>query len=135
MAMTKNIQLPTDRSFGFTFVVVFALLAGWQAWAGRPVAAAVLAGLGAATLLAALARPSVLHPLNRAWMKFGALLHAIVNPIVLGGMFFVLIAPIGIGMRLFGRDALRRRLDGDAKSYWVRRDPPGPPPDSLPHQF
>jgi len=135
MAMTKNIPLPSDRSFGFTFVVVFALIAAWQAWAGRPTVAAFLAGLGVATLLVSLLRPAILHPLNRAWMKFGALLHAVVNPIVLGGMFFFLIAPIGIGMRLFGRDALKRRLDGDAKSYWIRRDPPGPAPDSLPHQF
>lgn len=126
---------PSDRSFGFTFVVVFLLLAAWQAWAGRSVFAGVFAGFGALTLVVTLIRASLLAPLNRLWMKFGALLHAIVNPIVLGGMYYCLIAPIGIGMRLFGRDPLNRRLDRDARTYWIDRTPPGPPPDSLPNQF
>jgi hypothetical protein len=126
---------PSDRSFGYTFAVVFLLIGAWQAWAGRFVAASVLALLCAVTLAITLVRPSLLSSLNRAWMKFGALLHAVVNPIVLGGMYFLLITPVGIVMRLFGRDALKRRLDGEAASYWVERSPPGPPPDSLPHQF
>lgn len=133
--MAKNTPLPSDRSFGFTFVVVFAFLAIWQVWAGRIALAAVLGAAGLATLLAALLRPALLRPLNRAWMRFGALLHTIVNPIVLGGMYFLLIAPIGIAMRLWGRDVLKRRLDPSADSYWIPRTPPGPPPDSLPHQF
>lgn len=135
IAMPKTVALPSDRSFGFTFVVVFAAIAIWQGWAGRIAVAAIFTGLSAVILVVALARPALLNPLNRAWMKFGAVLHAIVNPVVLGAMFFLLITPIGIAMRLFGRDALRRRLDRTAQSYWIKRDPPGPPPDSLPHQF
>lgn len=133
--MPRKVAPPSDRSFGFTFVVVFALIAVWQAWAGRIGAATIFAGLGTLTVLAALLRPSVLNPLNRAWMKFGAALHVVVNPIVLGAIYFLMIAPIGIAMRLAGRDALRRRLDAGARSYWIDREPPGPPPDSLPHQF
>jgi large-conductance mechanosensitive channel len=133
--MSTPVPLPSERSFGLTFVGFFTLVAAWQAWAGRPVAAGILAGAAALTLLATLVRPLLLRPLNRAWMKFGALMHAVVNPIVLGAMFFVVIAPTGIVMRLFGRDALRRKLDREAASYWIRRDPPGPAPDSLPNQF
>jgi hypothetical protein len=133
--MSTPVPLPSERSFGLTFVGFFTLVAAWQAWAGRPVAAGILAGAAALTLLATLLRPLLLRPLNRAWMKFGALMHAVVNPIVLGAMFFVVIAPTGIVMRLFGRDALRRKLDREAASYWIRRDPPGPAPDSLPNQF
>jgi large-conductance mechanosensitive channel len=133
--MSTLVPLPSERSFGLTFVGFFALVAAWQAWAGRPAVAEILGGAAALTLLVTLARPLLLRPLNRTWMKFGALMHAVVNPIVLGAMFFVVIAPIGIVMRLFGRDALRRRLDPQAPSYWVTRDPPGPAPDSLPNQF
>jgi large-conductance mechanosensitive channel len=133
--MSRHVPLPSERSFGLTFVGFFAVVAAWQAWAGRPVVAAILGGAAASTLLLTLVRPLLLRPLNRAWMKLGALMHAVVNPVVLGAMFFVVIAPIGIVMRLFGRDALRRRLDPHAPSYWVRRDPPGPAPDSLPNQF
>lgn len=126
---------PSDRSFGFTFVAVFALLAAWQAWTGQAGMALFFTGLSAAILLVALWRPALLNRLNRAWMKLGALLHRVVSPIVLGAMYFLVITPFGIVMRLAGRDALQRRLDPTARSYWIKRDPPGPAPDSLPHQF
>jgi hypothetical protein len=128
-------RLPSDRSFGILFVVVFALLAAWQAWAGRPMWAAGFVVLSASMLGCALLRPAMLHPLNRAWMKFGALLHRIVNPVVLGAIFYVVIVPVGLVMHLIRRDALRLRLDPEARSYWIERTPPGPPPDSLPHQY
>ena len=59
----------------------------------------------------------------------------IVSPIVLGVMFFGVFTPIGIVMRLAGRDAMRRRLDPPARTYWQDRDPPGPDPSGLPNQF
>jgi hypothetical protein len=130
-----EIAMPSDRSFGLTFVVVFAIIAAWQAWAGRAGIAYTFSGLSIAILIAALARPTLLHGLNRAWMRFGALLHKVVNPLVLGGIYFLVFTPVALGMRLAGRDALRRKLDAKAKSYWIDRDPPGPPPDSLPNQF
>src|SRR5687767_2950885 len=105
-----QLKMPTDRSFGFTFVVVFALIAAWQAWAGRAVVSAFVTGLCVSTLTVTLIRPTALAPLNRAWMKFGALLHSIVNPIVLGGMYFLIITPVALFMRIIGRDALRRRF-------------------------
>jgi hypothetical protein len=130
-----EIALPSDRSFGLTFVVVFAIIAAWQAWADRAGIASIFAGLSIAILIAALSRPVLLHGLNRAWMRFGALLHKVVNPLVLGAIYFLVFTPVALGMRLAGRDALRRQLDAQAKSYWINRDPPGPPPDSLPNQF
>ena len=135
LVMPDEIRLPSDRSFGITFVVVFALVVAWALWSGRVLIASVFSGLAALTLLLALARPSALHSLNRAWMKFGALLHVVVNPIVLGAIYFVVIVPVGISMRVAGRDALRRRLEPGARTYWIDRAPPGPPPDSLPNQF
>jgi hypothetical protein len=77
----------------------------------------------------------VLAPLNRLWLKFGLLLHKVVSPIVLGVMFFLVITPIGLTMRAFGKNPLRLKLDKQSGSYWIERVPPGPAPESLKDQF
>lgn len=128
-------KAPTDRSFGFTFVAVFAITGVWQACLGRTGIGAVLLFLCGLTLAITHLRPATLGPFNRAWMKFGALLHSVVSPVVLGAMYFCVVTPIAFLMRVFGRDALKRRLDRNAQTYWIDRTPPGPPPDSLPNQF
>lgn len=126
--------LPSDRSFGLLFVVIFTLLALWAWWHGRAWALwpAVLCLL---TLLVTLARPALLNPLNRQWMRLAELLNRVVSPIVLGFIYFGLFTPIAWGMRLRGRDALRRRFEPGAATYWIDRDPPGPDPKSLPNQY
>jgi hypothetical protein len=64
-------------------------------------------------------------------MRFGALLNSIVSPVVLGVIYFGVFTPVACVMRLAGRDAMCRAYDPAAKSYWVRRDPPGPRDDSF----
>ncbi len=86
-------------------------------------------------LVPALVFPKVLHPLNKLWMRFGALLQKIVSPIVLGALFFLTVTPMGLLMRLIGKDLLRLKKDPDASSYWIERTPPGPPPDTMRNQF
>ena len=86
-------------------------------------------------LVIAYTYPQVLGPLNRLWLKFGLLLYKVMNPLVLGLLFFVTITPIGLVMRAFGKDFLRLRMDRGAKSYWIEREPPGPPPQSMKNQF
>jgi hypothetical protein len=128
------IKTATDRNFGLVFAGVFALLGAlglwdhserWPVWLGLAV---VMLGL-------ALAAPKVLAPFNRVWTKVGLLLHAIVSPVMLGIIFYGCIAPIGFLMRLSGKDPLRRRYEPAADSYWIKRVPPGPPPDSFMNQF
>jgi hypothetical protein len=131
--MTKPLQ--SNRSFGIVFVVFFALL-GTRYWWHRsgvyPYFFGVSLLVGATTLL----KPSLLTPFNRAWLKLGEILHRVVNPVVLGIMFFGVITPWGVIMRFLGkRDAMRRKYDANASSYWIARDPPGPAPDSFFNQF
>lgn len=124
----------SDRSFGFVFAAVFALIGLYNAWhAGKawPWLALVAAGF----LSLALIRPAVLAPLNKLWMKFGLLLAAIVNPIVLGILFFLVFTPMAFVARLVGKDFLRLKKQPEAKSYWIVRDPPGPEPVSMKDQF
>jgi hypothetical protein len=78
---------------------------------------------------------AVLTPLNRLWMRFGLFLHQIVSPIVLGLVFFTVILGMGRVLRWLGKDPMRRTFDKDASSYWIVRNPPGPPRHSMKNQF
>ena len=125
----------SDRSFGFVIGGALAIFGFWPVVfaGGSPrwwlvVPAALFAVL-------ALTRPAVLRPLNRLWTQLGLLMHRVVNPIVLGVMFFGVITPTGLIARLFGKDLLRMKLDRAATSYWVVRDPPGPEGSTMRNQF
>jgi hypothetical protein len=136
--MTANREhqpaLPSDRSFGITFTVVCSAFAAWLWWKNMEGATLSLS-IAIALLAISFVRPSILRPLNRAWMAFGALLHRVVSPLVLGILYFGMFTPIAFALRLRGKDAMRRRADPQAESYWIRRDPPGPPSDSLKNQY
>jgi hypothetical protein len=131
----SDVKLPSERSFGFLFTVVFALAGGYGLYRGwSNLAVGGLFAASALMVLLAFLAPRVLSPLNLAWHKLGLLLSMIVSPLVLGLIFFVLLTPVGVIGRLFGRDELRmkrRNID----SYWVDREPPGPAPDSFKNQF
>jgi hypothetical protein len=76
----------------------------------------------------------LLRPLNKAWYQLGLFLGRFVSPIVLGILFFIVITPVAIVMRLSGRDALKLRRQ-DVSSHWIDRKPPGPEPESFKEQF
>ena len=78
-------------------------------------------------------RTTALAPLNRWWTK--VLLYRVVNPIALGLLFYVAVMPVGLLMRVPGKDPLQLRRDPDAASYWIDRTPPGPAPESMKNQF
>ena len=94
-------------------------------------AALVVAVLFAGVTLLA---PQALTRLNRLWYDLGMLLGKITSPVVLGVIFFVLITPVALALRLFGRDYLKMRKRS-VESYWVDRSPPGPPSDSFKNQY
>ncbi len=130
----EDIKGPSDRSFGWVFVVVFALVGAIPALHGRPMRPWAFA-LSFVILLLTLTRPSVLHPANVVWTRFGLLLSRIVNPIVTALLFYVVFTPIGFLMRRMGRDSIGARFDPSAGSYWIERRPPGPKPESMSQQF
>ncbi len=140
MSSHENLELQqeakgsSDRFFGLTFFVFFLLIALWPLLGGKPVRALPM-GISLAFLAVALAYPRALAPLNKLWLKFGTLLHAITSPIILGLMFYLVITPAGLLIRLLGKDLLRLKPDPDASTYWVPREPPGPEKNSLHRQF
>lgn len=118
-------ELPSDRSFGLTFGVVFALIGAAGLWKGS--ARAVIAfAVSAASFALALLAPRVLHRLNIVWMRFGAILNTIVSPVMLAVIFYGVVTPYGAILRLAGRDVLRRRFEPSQGSYWITRDPRSP---------
>lgn len=125
---------PSDRSFGWVFTIFFCLAGAWPMLYHEPARRWALV-ISAVFALVTLLRPALLHPANRLWTRFGLLLGKLTNPIVTGLLFFLVVTPIGLLLRLAGKDLLRLRRDPDASSYWIERRPPGPPPESMPQQF
>ena len=127
--------LPTEASFGRVFTVVFILIAGINYNTQNIKASLIFLGGAAVIFLIAVFAPKLLRPFNIAWAKFGLLLHKIISPIILGAMFFALITPIGVVMRLFGWDALDRSFLKDEPSYWIDKLKEQRSPDSMRDQF
>lgn len=124
----------SERGFGIVFAVVFAVIGFWPLLDGG--AARIWALVTAALFLAAgLLAPGVLKPLNRLWFRFGMVLGRVVNPLVMGLLFYGTITPTALVMRLAGKDPLRLKFEPDAESYWIERDPAGPAPDTMRNQF
>jgi hypothetical protein len=124
---------PSSRSFGFLFTLVFGLI-GVTPWLrGGPVrlwAIAVAGVLG----LTALAVPRVLTPLSRLWLRLGLAMHRVVNPLVMGALFYLVVTPFGL-VRQAMRKGLTPRLikDPKASTYWIDRA--GQPASRMDQQF
>ena len=130
----EKVVAGSDRSFGMVMAAAFTVVTLLNAWhAGRlwP----WTGGLAVLLLATGLLRPSLLHPLNLIWLRFGLLLHGVVNPVVMALVFYGTVLPTGIVMRMLGKDLLRLKRQPDADSYWIVRAPPGPSPETMKDQF
>lgn len=134
LARSGGIEISSDRAFGIVFSVVFAIIGLFPLADSGAVRVWALA-VAVAFLVVALARPTLLGPLNRLWLKVGALLHRIVSPLVLGLLFYGIVLPTGLLMRLVGKRSIPVGFDREPESYWIPRDPPGPPPEGMKNQF
>ena len=74
-------------------------------------------------------------PANRLWLKLGLLIYRVVNPVIMAVLFFVAILPIGLAMRLFGKDFLKLKRDRSLTTYWLPRTDPRPQSESMRQQF
>jgi len=128
------IEGSSDRSFGLVFAAVFAVVAAWPLTSGQALRWWAVA-VAAAFALLALVKPRLLAAPNRLWTRFGVLLGKVVSPVALGILFYGVMSPLGIALRLAGKDPLRLKRDKASTSYWIARDPPGPPPTSMTQQF
>ena len=132
--MNTAIQLPTDQKFGGFVACIFGLLAAYGFWTGESFLG-FSAGLLAALLIAiSVVAPRTLRPLTRLWMQLGQRLGRLINPIVLGAIFFLIFTPIGLIMRLVGRDELKLKRRA-TKTHWQAITPGEQSEASFKNQF
>jgi hypothetical protein len=130
----RKVTMGTERNFGIVFAALFAIVGFGPLYHGNAIRWWAIA-LGVVFLVCAGAAPQLLRPLNYLWFKFGLLLHHVVNPVVMGALYFGAIVPMGLLLRVLGKDLLRLKFDRASASYWIPRDPPAPPPGGMTKQF
>jgi hypothetical protein len=136
IAEREAVPMPSDKSFGITIGCALAIIGGIVFWRhGLTITATVLFGVAALFFAAAFLFASYLRPLNFLWLKFGLLLHKIVNPLILGFLFYVVFVPMGVVMRMAGVDFLRTRRKTKPESYWILRSDENLPEGSMRNQF
>jgi len=118
--MQKNIKLPTNRNFGIVFSVVFLLIALWPLLKQNDVRIWSLI-ISIIFLILGLLNSNILLPLNKLWFKFGILLGNIVAPIVMGIVYFLVVTPTGLIMRMFRKDLLNLKKN-NKNTYWIDKD-------------
>ena len=117
-----NIKISSNRSFGIVFFIVFALLALYPlSYSGEIRIWFVIISL--IFLVLGLLNSKILTPLNKLWFKLGIFLGKIVSPIIMGIIFFLVVTPTGIIMRLLGKDVLNLKYNKN-QSYWIKKKGP-----------
>ena len=116
----KDITLPSNKKFGLFFCVIFSFFSFFFYYKGIEKIAYIFLIISIIFLTISYLSPHLLHPLNRAWMSLGYFIGFIINPIILGLIYFLIITPYGLIIKLIGRDELKIKIS-DKKSYWIYR--------------
>ncbi len=130
----SEVTLPSNRKFGIFFFFVFMVVAVYFFWNDMVLESSIAAGVSCIFLLVTIVKDDLLLPLNKLWMRFGLFLNLIVSPIVLGAIFFLIFTPVGLAVRLFGRDELDLKRQ-DLETYWKFRDSAERNKESFKQQF
>ena len=121
MSPKSKIKISSNRSFGLVFFIVFLIVGLWPLTHENPIRIwSVIISL--IFLILGLMKSKLLTPLNILWFKFGMILGAIVAPIIMGVVFFLVVTPIGLVMRIMGKDILNKKYDKNKKTYWISRN-------------
>ena len=115
-------KIGSNKSFGIVFFIVFLLIAFYPLINQENIRIWSLV-VSLIFLILALVDSNILSPLNKIWFKFGILLGKIVSPIVMGVIYFLVVTPTGLLMRLFGKDILNLKFNNE-KSYWIEKTGP-----------
>ncbi|MEC7137026.1 MAG: SxtJ family membrane protein [Pseudomonadota bacterium] len=115
-----EIKLGSNRSFGIVFFIVFVLIAIYPLINQGEVRIWSLI-ISFLFLFLGLLNSKILTPLNKLWFRFGLFLGKIISPIIMAVIFFLVVTPIGLLMRLFGKDVLNLKLNKKKSSYWIEK--------------
>ena len=109
------------RKFALTMFFALAILGAVLIWRKRDIGF-VLWGIGSAALLIAWVQPRLLSPVHKYWMKLALALGLISSHVILALLYYLVLAPIGLVMRVVGKNPLNLHFDNKAKSYWIKRE-------------
>ena len=123
MKRNSNIKISSNRNFGLVFFIVFLIVTIWPITYDEPVRiwSAIISSF---FLILGLMNSKLLTPLNKLWLKFGMILGDIIVPIVMGVVFFLVVTPIGLVMKIMGKDLLNKKYDKKKNTYWIKRNVP-----------
>jgi hypothetical protein len=114
-----DIKKSSNKSFGIVFFIVFVVISIFPLFNNGEIRIWAII-LSIVFLILGLSNSSILTPLNKLWFKFGILLGSFVSPIVMGLVFFLVVTPTGIIMRIFGKNLLNLKRN-NKKSYWIKK--------------
>ena len=117
-----DLKIGSNRNFGIVFFLVFLIIAIYPLTNGNELRLWSLI-ISIVFLFLGLINSNILNPLNKLWFKFGIFLGKIISPLVMAIIFFLVVTPIGLLMRFFGKDVLNLKFNND-KSYWVEKKGP-----------
>ena len=120
MLSKTKIKISSNRSFGLVFFIVFLIISLWPLIHGEPIRI-WLVTISLIFLVLGMMKSKLLTPLNKLWFKFGMILGAIVAPVIMGAVFFLVVTPIGIVMRTIGKDLINKKHDKKKETYWITR--------------
>ena len=120
MLSFKDIKLPSNKSFGRLFLIIFLVLTITGYFIQNSFLIIASLSISIIIFISLMINPDLLGPFNKLWMLFGFMLGKIISPIVLGLLFFLVISPVALLCKMFGRDELRLK-GSTASSYWVDR--------------
>tara|TARA_B110000091_G_scaffold176905_1_gene191936 strand:- start:208 stop:597 length:390 start_codon:yes stop_codon:yes gene_type:complete len=115
----KKIKIGSNRSFGVVFSIVFLILALLPLINGNSIRIWLVI-LSLIFFILGLLNSNILFPLNRIWFKFGIILGGIVSPIIMGLVFFLVVTPTSLILRLFKKDVLNLKKN-DGMTYWIKK--------------
>ena len=115
--MKQNTQ---NRSFGLLFFIVFLAFALWPLTKKGEINL-YLISIALIFLILGLLNSKILTPLNKSWIKLGELLGRIIAPIVMAIVYFIILTPISLVVRLFGKDLIGMKFNKNLKTYWIKR--------------
>jgi hypothetical protein len=113
-------MLPSNKSFGFFFFTIFLIIGLYLIYVNKYFFALSILIFAIIIFLVTVFKASALHSLNLLWYKFGILLGKIINPIVLGSIFFFILTPISVIFKIFKRDELQLKFKQEL-TYWKSR--------------
>ena len=115
-----EIKIGSNRSFGIVFFTVFLIIATYPLINNGELRIWSLI-LSLVFLILGLLNSKILYPLNKIWFKFGLLLGKLVSPLIMAIIFFLVVTPIGILMRILNKDLLNLKFN-KSKSYWIEKN-------------